>query len=494
MTWHPKWLLPPSLLACLVLLNPSWADDLLPTAAAVAAFSLALGRLGNRPLENIMICMILGIFLTGFVQLQVAERLTDDMKELLFGYPSSFYADDRDVRRDAYWIAVVAFGSFCGTVALPSRPGFEGNPCGLPRQIDPSQARGVLTFAWCCLVILLVLTGLVQWSTGIGVLGQGGVLSFYGGAGAVNYSRLFVIPYLLLVGYAVAKQVGNSRLSTLFLATIVLHGVTQSFVTASRGALAHAVLPVAIWIVLSGRFTRKSLVVCILLLMTISFLHPIITDVREGQMLDGRRGASAALRDATQSMNVTANITDGLVNVAFRVQFAQGLLAAAHEGDVPLNFSRVAGMLLHPTRQFSEIYTADILVHPNAATGHRSAPGLVGAFYIVAGYPAVIAGMIALAATARLWERPWHERYVTGVAMKAYLAYFVLQIWEGDIDMIPRYALIVAFSFIAGELLARQATSGRPQVAGLPAPWALHPRDRNRTPSRIRAHPKGAPT
>ena len=475
MTWHPKWLLPPSLLACLVLLNPSWADDLPLTAAAVAAFSLALGRLGNRPLENIMICIILGIFLTGFVQLQVAERLTDDLKELLFGYPSSFYADDRDVRRDAYWIAVVAFGSFCGALALPSRPGFQGNPCALPRRIDPSQARAVLTFAWCCLVILFVLTGLVQWSTGIGVLGQGGVLSFYGGAGAVNYSRLFVIPYLLLVGYAVAKQVGNSRLSTLFLATIVLHGVTQSFVTASRGALAHAVLPVAIWIVLSGRFTRKSLVVCILLLMTISFLHPIITDVREGQMLDGRRGASAALRDATQSMNVTANITDGLVNVAFRVQFAQGLLAAAHEGDVPLNFSRVAGMLLQPTRQFSEIYTADILVHPNAATGHRSAPGLVGAFYIVAGYPAVIAGMIALAATARLWERPWHERYVTGVAMKAYLAYFVLQIWEGDIDMIPRYALIVAFSFIAGELLARQATSGRPQVAGLPAPWAPPP-------------------
>ena len=324
MTWHPKWLLPPSLLACLVLLNPSWADDLLPTAAAVAAFSLALGRLGNRPLENIMICIILGIFLTGFVQLQVAERLTDDLKELLFGYPSSFYADDRDVRRDAYWIAVVAFGSFCGALALPSRPGFQGNPCALPRRIDPSQARGVLTFAWCCLVILLVLTGLVQWSTGIGVLGQGGVLSFYGGAGAVNYSRLFVIPYLLLVGYAVAKQVGNSRLSTLFLATIVLHGVTQSFVTASRGALAHAVLPVAIWIVLSGRFTRKSLVVCILLLMTISFLHPIITDVREGQMLDGRRGASAALRDATQSMNVTANITDGLMNVAFRVQLRRG--------------------------------------------------------------------------------------------------------------------------------------------------------------------------
>jgi len=80
------------------------------------------------------------------------------------------------------------------------------------------------------------------------------------------------------------------------------------------------------------------------------------------------------------------------------------------------------------------------------------------------------------------------------VAMKAYLAYFVLLIWEGNLDLIPRYALIVAFSFIAGELLARQATSGRPQVAGLPAPWTLHPRDTNRTPSRIRAHPKGTPT
>ncbi len=90
--------------------------------------------------------------------------------------------------------------------------------------------------------------------------------------------------------------------------------------------------------------------------------------------------------------------------------------------------------------------------------------------------------MIALAATARLWGRPWHARYGTGVAMKANLAYFVLNIWEGNIDGIPRYAVIVAFSFIAGELLARQATSGRPQVTGLLAPWALRPRDRNPNP------------
>ena len=83
---------------------------------------------------------------------------------------------------------------------------------------------------------------------------------------------------------------------------------------------------------------------------------------------------------------------------------------------MPLEVSRVAGVLLRLTRQFSEINTADILGHPDAATGHRSAPGLVGAFYIVAGYPAVIAGMIALGATARLWGRPWHERHVTGVA------------------------------------------------------------------------------
>jgi hypothetical protein len=334
----------------------------------------------------------------------------------------------------------------------------------------------------------------VQWTTEIGVMGQGGALSFYGAAGAVNHSRMFVIPYLLLVGYAVAKQSGNPRLARLFLATMVLHGVTHSIITTSRGALAHSVLPVAIWLVLSGTMSRKSLVACILLLVTTAFLHPIITNIRAGQWLDGRQGASAALRDASQSMDVMANIATGLQSIAFRVQFAQGLLTAAHEGDVPLEFSRVAGMLLHPTCSFGEIYTADILGDPYAATGHRASAGLVGAFYIVAGYPAVIAGMIALGATARLWGRPWHERYVTGVAMKAYLAYFVLFIWEGDLSNIPRYALIVAFSLIAGELLARQATSGRPQVAGLPAPWALHPRDTNRTPSLIRAHPKGTPT
>ena len=468
MTWHPKWLLPPSLLACLVLLSSSWADDLLPTAAAVAAFSLALGRLGNRPLENIMSCIILGIFLAGFVQLQVAECLTDDLKDELYGYAATFFADDRDVRRAAYWIAVVAFCSFCGTLALPSRPGFQRNPCAVPHQIDPSQARGVLTSAWCCLVTLLVLTGLVQWSTGVGVLGgQGGVLWFYGAAGVVINSRDIVIPYLLLVGYAVAKQVGNPRLSALFLATMVLHGVTHSFITTSRGALAYAVLPVAIWVVLSGRMNRKSLVACILLLLTIAFLHPIVTKVREGQRLGGRQGTLAALRDATQSMDVTANITDGLESIAFRVQFAEGLLAAAHEGDVPLDFSRVAGMLFHPTRTFGQIYTADILGHPYAAIGHGSSPGLVGAFYIVAGYPAVIAGMIALGATARLWGRPWHERYVTGVAMKAYLAYSVLIIWEGD------HGCISAVRTDHGVLVHRRGTAGpagdfRPPAAG----WA----------------------
>ena len=61
MTWHPKWLLPPSLLACLVLLNPSWANDLLPTAAAVAAFSLALGTTGESYNENMMSCITSGI-------------------------------------------------------------------------------------------------------------------------------------------------------------------------------------------------------------------------------------------------------------------------------------------------------------------------------------------------------------------------------------------------------------------------------------------------
>ena len=47
MTWHPKWLLPPSLLACLVLLNPSWADDLLPTAVAVAGVLTGSGTTGE---------------------------------------------------------------------------------------------------------------------------------------------------------------------------------------------------------------------------------------------------------------------------------------------------------------------------------------------------------------------------------------------------------------------------------------------------------------
>lgn len=97
----------------------------MPTATVVAAFSLALGRLGNRLFENIMICIIFGIFFTGFIQLQVAERLTDDLKDRFFGYPSAFYADDRDVRRAAYWIAVVAFGSFCGTQAGNPSPSQE---------------------------------------------------------------------------------------------------------------------------------------------------------------------------------------------------------------------------------------------------------------------------------------------------------------------------------------------------------------------------------
>ena len=131
-----------------------------------------------------------------------------------------------------------------------------------------------------------------------------------------------MIPYLLLVGYAVAEQ-RNPWLSALFLATIVLHGVTHSFVVVSRGALAHAVLPVAIWVVLSGRLTRKSVVACILLLVTIAFVHRIVTNV-PGQRLGGRLGTLASLRDERHSMDVTANIATGLESIGFRVQLRRG--------------------------------------------------------------------------------------------------------------------------------------------------------------------------
>jgi hypothetical protein len=458
--------------ACLTL--PSPAAQLLPTLLAAAGLFALLfwakpSLKAALPVWIFVVTFAWGYYAKAFL----ASSLDSAQRDQYLDYPANYLIGDAGLVRQACAAASVTIFVCCvalvAVLVLTRRadaPAFWQAP-----PVDAARARILIARVWGALLLAQIVTGWLQYTYSLAIMGTETVTLPFHLAAVIVYSRIVVIPYLLLVLYDLACRGGLRHWPVVLVATLALHGLAQSVLMSSRAMVLYFLLPVFFHMLLGRGLTWRWLGAAATFLVLLATVHPLLTSLRLIRMEEeDRHDLSTALARSFEQYDAPTAVESGLLALAFRFTGFDGLLTAMHDGDHDPDLGRAAGLLFDPHRSFSQIYTQDIAGYGDIDI-HTSAPGLLGAFHVLGGYPGMVLGVtVWTVALVLLWRARWLARLITAPAARSALAFWVLYYTEsGSLDMIPARLAFFAAAVVLGEGLASFCASRRAPPAPLPA-------------------------
>jgi hypothetical protein len=292
----------------------------------------------------------------------------------------------------------------------------------------------------------------------IGLLGaQTEVALPYHLAGIVFYSRLILLPELLLTQIWAAERSSQPVIARLGVLLFLLHGISDVFLRASRVGLL-TVLVTLVFFAMAGGL-RKSTFIDYWLFAVVTacsiMLVPLITLYRTFRLSNQEVAWTLFNVVEPVSSSFWKPLIEGILFITFRIPGIEILTAIIGLDARPLGGEHAMEVLASP-RGVAGYLTVNVFGFPPQLP-HTNAPSLLGWLYLVGGgFLLVVAAGLLAWFTSCLWERLVRLRlYTRPVAVAMALLLLFQAVTEGTLEHTILPAMIAIFGVTGLEWILR---------------------------------------
>lgn len=450
--------------------NPTYLISTLVATVSLGFLLLILGR-SSRSVFALAIWIIVGIVVAGyFVKFYWLSGLAtiDGVVTDSFDNKTLALASMPDLMLKTYWVFTIGFVAFClsAMLALILLEVADGELLNssliLEDRAEDSLREKVRRLVIPLLIftaVAMIISAGAQYVLGIGVAGVQAQTTSYRLGGIIFYLRSISLPFFLLLILWLTDKFYLKKIFAVSLVLLLVHGLTQTLLTASRGALPGLFIPLVLIWILSGKFNFSRKLLTVVSLVVVLLLHPLISNYRMARIGGNASDLSGAISSSTEkaSSRETDNVIkdllmSGIGGYSARIPGTECILMVLEYGE-----SKGLFYYLFNKRSLGDIYTQDVAgMDPEAVIG--ISPSLMGMFFLLAGYAGVVIGMTGW---VFLWffvclvlQRMKMKTVVVQLAMICLLIALVTS--EGDIGNLPFRLLLLAGNFLLGEFLVRK--------------------------------------
>lgn len=358
------------------------------TLASLLACLLLLSVL-NRPLEITAPVWLFLVLFLGAYYFKLYWMLNEPKIVSTVWFPHlDWIVDSPEIVVSGYATTTYAFIAFsltawlCIVLAKPLR---ASSP---KRRIHyvavASHLQWVISF-------LMAVTSYLMYITGIAIMGAESVYLPFRLAGLIYYTRVALIPALLLLLIWCSDEADLRKYVRAGIILLCLHGLSDILLRGSKGALLLLFISLGFLFLVTGRMTAPRAWFMISIGVLNILLWPLILNYR--YLRDPTRGIIHTVVGAMGSVwqgeyPVSEALSGMLTGVLSRFTGIEGLLASVGVGFEPIGFTKLFDPMVE------RIFTIEVLGYSRDAI-HGSAPGLLGWFYIVGGHYLAVVGSVS---------------------------------------------------------------------------------------------------
>lgn len=462
---HIRWLLPVVFVLGYVATFSTFEDFafeyFILTALSFGACCLLLTVL-DRPLQvtaplGVLLLLFLGAY---YLQFYWIAYSPDIARTVWFGH-LGWIASSAATLVEAYATTTYGFITFCLTACLLIKCGRGPERYRRRREIKYKSLTSLML--WVIPVLMGVTTYLV-YITGIAVMGAQGVQLPFRLAGVIFYTRVTVIPALLLLLIWCSDRMNMRKQRRIGIILLLLHGLSDILLRGSRGALLLLAVSLMFLFLFTSRMNRqRAWFITISVFLTI-LLWPVISAYRYlrdpvGSIVYTLGGALNTIWQGAEPLWQIQG--DALKQLIFRVTGMGSLLPIVGVDIQPLGITNFFDPIVE------RVFTVQVYGYsPEAIQG--AAPGLLGWFHLVGGNILVVIGVFwFVLITWYLWVLAKMLRlYCLPVAQSMLLSYILGFAMEGAMDRLILVFLTTVAVITVCEMLIRNST--RPHWLRMP--------------------------
>ncbi len=438
-----KWVLPVLFIIGYFLTFKSFSDNFLEylicnLVAAASCMALLLTiRLHDQKFVAVWVAFILLVMLY-FVRFYWITLDPTPVRYMLPQNPYIKMINSSVSQLLAFKLSVLAFAGFsCSTAAMIFYINRKNVGNRLFFENPDSNFFGMLSM-W--FLIVTTLTALVfaylTYKYKIGEMGvsPGEPLPFRL-KGLIFYARTVSIPLAILLAIYLAECCGNLTTARLGIFVLVMNGVADMVLRSSRSGLLLS-LVLLVFLMLAGgiRLRRKEKLIFALLIPIAFITVPFMTEYRNIRMNSSLSHVEAFFGALNLANSNSLNqLFKGFQFVMFRLPGIESLWCMIASGAEPLG---VQSLAILDSKNGIAGYLTNVIYPLKVSDNTLLAPGFVGWFYLVAGWPAIVAGAMASSILSfQVWSHLGRNYLAAGPIAKVFFLWVLfLALTEGTLD------------------------------------------------------------
>lgn len=398
------------------------------------------------PLWLMTALFTLGYILKTYLLFLLSEKISFQILE----YPANVYSSNVDLVAQAYLTSSIGFLLFFIVAKILIRRRIIEN-----QKPEFRLNKLMIKFFLWLVIIGSIITGYFQNKYEIGIFGHDPVILPYKLSGLIYETRNRLIPYLLLVVIHILHLVSEKKLLMVSILIMVIHALSQSFLTTSRGAILIFLLPVLFLYVLKGRINLKTIFAFVVVpIFIVIATFTVLSEIRSLRSTNG--GFDTKYFANTFQQSTQEAIAVGSEMSLKRIMGISGVICAIKNVKYPIPIGEFLIMLTDPENTFSDYYTHVVL--GNLTENYHSSPSVIGLMFVVGLIPGVVIGM---AIWAFFWITLWNyflkENINTKLPILAMVAFdLFLYSHEGDPSSFFKTILWLVIFYFSGEYLFKR--------------------------------------
>lgn len=273
--------------------------------------------------------------------------------------------------------------------------------------------------------------------------------------GIIYYFRMYALPGMLL--YAIHAAYRSSSAGWVLVGIILLlgNGIFDSVIKASRSALLLPILSLFFLYVVAGyRFRYRHVIFIAAVLLPIMFTLPYIGQIRIFRQQGQDLASAMTLAFSAGDIDPLSSLASGVGLVLYRIPGYDMVVGILGHGMAPLGMS--AFDVFNSERGVAGYLTVEGFFFP-ATHPHLSAPGFVGWWFLVGGWPLVsIGGVITAVLVHFSWLGLLKLNFPSSIVLRVFfLLLLFVMLTEGTLDSLGKMSIAMLASVAFLEIVVR---------------------------------------